>query len=331
MHFSAAALLALSSLSITYAAPVANSQDGLERRQINYQVVNVDGESNSSAAPEVETVTETLKSTVTAPGSPAVDQTVTVTATPSYTPYSSVPLSSTPLSHLAPPPGDSFMPPHGNGFFRRGLNAAGNPVRFAQNYTPSPSSSWPTVPTPSSLAARDYEGWYPSSSWTPSVSVPVSSTPLPSLAARQYAGWTPSSSVPYPSSTPLAPSSPLVARQYQAPSSSIATPSSPVYTPTGTPSLAARQFGRWGSSSIATPSVTPSATPSAYVYPRAYGDAPFGTPSGTPSSGAIPSGLPTSIPLKRSFSPASSSPASSSTPIPAIGSWGIPRSNALLY
>ncbi|KAJ6021331.1 hypothetical protein N7540_006835 [Penicillium herquei] len=305
MHFSsAAALLAFSSISLTFAAPLANSQNDLNRRQVNYQIVNVDGDSDSSAIPDIETVTETAKSTVTAPGSPAVAQTVTVTATPSYTPSytpsaSLFPSSSTPISHQAPPPGSSFMPEeHGfnGGFFRRGLNALGNPGHFAQNYVSSSSASWPTVPT--SLAVRGAEDWYPSSSWTPSSSAVPAATPL---VAREFGRWGSSSLVPSSSSSfsVPTPSSPVVARQFQeGPSLAPSSPSSVASSTVPSPSLAARQFGAWGSSSSSAPSGTPYATPSTHVWARGYDSAPDAFPSGTPSSSASISPSATPSPVK---------------------------------
>ena len=87
MHFScAAALITLSALGVTYAAPFANPQEDIIRRKVNYSVVNVDGESISSAAPEIETLTETVKSVTTAPGIAPLPVTVTITATPTSTP-----------------------------------------------------------------------------------------------------------------------------------------------------------------------------------------------------------------------------------------------------
>ncbi|KAJ5722577.1 hypothetical protein N7488_000612 [Penicillium malachiteum] len=302
MHFSsAAALLAFSSISVTFAAPLANSQNDLNRRQINYQIVNVDGDSDSSAIPEVETVT--AKSTVTAPGSPVVAQTVTVTATPSYTPSykpsaSPFPSSSTPVSHQAPPQGNSFMPEEqgfNGGFFRRGLNALGNPGHFAQNYVSSSSASWPTVPT--SLAVRGSEGWHQSSSWAPSSSAAPTATPL---VAREFGRWGPSGLVPSSSSSSVpTPSSPVIARHFQegpslTPSASPSVASSSVPSP----SLVARQFGAWGSSSSAAPSGTPYATPSTHVWARGYDSAPDALPSGTPSSSANISPSATPSPVK---------------------------------
>lgn len=130
MYFSsAAALITLSALGVTYAAPFANPQEDIVRRKANYSVINVGGESTSSAAPEIETVTETVKSVTTVAPLPLPVVTITVSATPtSSTPTSSTPTrtptpSSTPHSHGAPPPGASFFPPPngGSGFLRRGF------------------------------------------------------------------------------------------------------------------------------------------------------------------------------------------------------------------
>ncbi|KAJ5750027.1 hypothetical protein N7533_007055 [Penicillium manginii] len=210
MHFtSAAALVALSSIGVTYAAPLANSQDDLIRRKSEYEVVNVGGEPSSSAVPEVETVTQTLNSVVTAAGVPAVPSTVTITATqsPTLSPSSVAP-SSTPHAHHAPPLGGSFMPPmDSSSFFRRGLKAAGDPFLYARSLAPS-SSSWPVSATP--LVARDFDAWYPSSSVATSTLSAVSST---SLVARQWGGW--SSSIALPSSaTPSVSATPLAARDF---------------------------------------------------------------------------------------------------------------------
>ncbi|KAJ5760756.1 hypothetical protein N7520_007912 [Penicillium odoratum] len=301
MHFSnAAALLAFSSISAIYAAPLANPQDELNRRQINYHVVNVDGDSDSSAVPEIETVTKTAESTVTAAGAPVVLQTVTVTATPSLVPYSPGPPSSTPISHQAPPPGESFIPAQSNGFFRRGLNAAGNPVQFVQNYIPSPSVSFTPSATPyaSPLVARQY------GDWASSASVPLSpsfmATPSASMAARQFGGWNPSS-IPTPSATPSV------------------SPSGYVY---------ARGYGvaPWG-----TPSASPSVSPSVSLVARQFGarsPISVATPSGSPSGLSTPV-APTSFPVKRDFDN-HVSPSGAPTPTPSA-SFSIPRSSALLY
>jgi hypothetical protein len=257
MHFSpAAALLALSSLSVAYAAPLANSQEDIVRRKVSYQVVNVDGESSSSVTPEIETVTKTIKSVTTAPGTAAQPVTVTITAT--ATPSTAPTPSSTPSSHAAPPPGASFFPPlsYGSVFWRRGLMAAGDPLQFARGYDSSVAS---VTATP--LAARD---WYSSPIATPTSSA-ISTA---SLVARQFGSWA-SSSVATPSSS-VSPS--LAARQFDVERSSVslsATPSSTALV-SATP-LAAREFHNedYPSASIsATPSssftFSPSANPQLY-------------------------------------------------------------------
>ncbi|KAJ5891965.1 uncharacterized protein N7473_008193 [Penicillium subrubescens] len=277
MHFSTAAVLvALSSLGVTYAAPFANPQEGIIRRKVSYQVVNVDGESTSSSAPEIETVTETIKSVTTAPG--AAPQPVTVTITTTATPSTTPTPSSTPLSHAAPPPGASFFPPpnSGSGFFRRGLMAAGDPLKFARGYDSSVAS---VTATP--LVAR---GWYSSSVVTPT----SSAINTPSLVARQFGSWasfsvaTPSSSVSpslaarqfdvecssvspsaTPSSTALVSATPLVAQEFRASSS---TPSSSWSIPASYTPLAARDFHNEyypSASSSATPSSSFTLSPSA--------------------------------------------------------------------
>ncbi|KAF3386162.1 hypothetical protein F1880_001086 [Penicillium rolfsii] len=228
MHASSAVLMiVLSSLGVTYAAPFANPREEIVRRKVTYQVVNVDGDSTSSAAPEIETVTETIKSVTTAPGAAVqpVTVTITATATPSNTPTP----SSTFFSHAAPPPGASFFPPpnSGSGFFRRGLMAAGDPLQFARGYDSSVAS---VTATP--LAAR---GWYPSS-----IAIPTSSAiSTPSLAGRQFGSWA-SLSVETPISS-VSPS--LVARQFEAESSGVSL--SAVPSPTvlvSTAPLVARKF-----------------------------------------------------------------------------------------
>lgn len=265
MHFpSATALVALSSLGVAYAAPFANPQEDLFGRKVDYEIVNVGGELSSSAAPEIETVTQTIRSTVTAPGSVPTPVTVTVTASPtSSTPYSSaVTPTSTPYSHGPAPPGSSFFPPSSN-FLRRGLNAAGDPYGFARGYSyPLPSISIP-LPTTPIVGRGDYDNWYSSATATPCSSVSAS-TPL---VARQWGGWY--SSVPLPSvSTPSfswsvpTSSASLLGRDYA--SHSWGARASP--TP-----YARRSFrnGAWSSaSSSATPcssfSLLPSATPLLY-------------------------------------------------------------------
>ncbi|KAJ5390649.1 uncharacterized protein N7496_001717 [Penicillium cataractarum] len=172
MHFSsAAALVILSSIGLTYAAPFTNPQAEIARRKVSYQVVNVDGDPTSSATPETETVTETIQSVTTATGTALSPVTVTITATPSSTPTP----TSTPHSHAAPPPGASFFPApsSGSGFFRRGLMATGDPLQFARGDESSTASvtAIPLAATP--VIARDfYNQDYPSvfSSATPSSS-----------------------------------------------------------------------------------------------------------------------------------------------------------------
>ncbi|KAJ5541338.1 hypothetical protein N7494_006414 [Penicillium frequentans] len=303
MHFSnAAALLAFSTISV-YAAPFASPQDELDRRQIAYQVVNVDGDSNGSAVPEVETVTKTA----TVAGASAAPQTITVTATPSLTPYSSLPSSSA-ISHLAPPPGGSFMPAKSNGFFRRGLSAAGNPVQFAQNYIPSSSSATPSA---SPLVARQFGSWVPSAPVPSSPSAVPTPSPSGSLVARQFGSWSPSS-VPIQSATPsVSPSAHVYARGYRA-------------APWGTPSYTPSAF----------PSFTSSPTPLAsLVAPRQFGDWAPSAPVPSPSSAVpTPSGTPvapTSFPVKRNFE-SHFTPSSAPTPTPSA-SFSIPYSSALLY
>ncbi|KAJ5211735.1 uncharacterized protein N7498_003381 [Penicillium cinerascens] len=227
MHFSTATLLALSTLSLTSAAPFAGPQEDLYGRKVNYEIVNVGGES-SSAAPEIDTVTETVKSVVTTPGAAPAPITITVTATPSSTPYSSATLSSTP-SHAFAPGGSSFFPP-GAGFLRRGLNAAGDPYYFARSYSSAASST----------------------------SSPVSAT---SLAARGYAGWasaTPSASSMSVSATPLA------ARDYAATSSSVAWSSTPSPNPLGRRAIRNQHWFSAASASSSSYSLSPSATPLLY-------------------------------------------------------------------
>ncbi|KAJ5683849.1 uncharacterized protein N7477_000194 [Penicillium maclennaniae] len=261
MHFPATALIALSSLSLTSAAPFAGPEEDLYGRSVSYEVVNVGGES-SSAAPEIDTVTETIKSVVTTPGAAPVPVTVTVIATPSSIPFSSATPSSTPH-------GSSFFPP-GSGFLRRGLNSAGDPYYIARSYSSSSSaaasSNWSPVPTPT-LAARGDYGWYTVTvSPTPSSSSVSMSTPL---VARQFGGW--KSSVPaFSSATPSSMSAPvsatpLVAREWPVSSSSVsAGPSISCVKRQAAPSsstpLVAREWTASTSSSAAW-SFTPSSTP----------------------------------------------------------------------
>ncbi|KAJ6115797.1 hypothetical protein N7523_006214 [Penicillium sp. IBT 18751x] len=266
MHFPATALIALSSLSLTSAAPFAGPEEDLYGRSVSYEVVNVGGES-SSAAPEIDTVTETIKSVVTTPGAAPVPVTVTVTATPSSIPFSSATPSSTP--HGFAPGGSSFFPP-GSGFLRRGLNAAGDPYYIARSYSSSSSaavsSTWSPVPTPT-LAARGDYGWYTVTvSPTPSSASVSMSTPL---VARQFGAW--KSSVPaFSSATPSsmsAPvsSTPLVAREWPVSSSSVSAGPSISWVkrqaaPSSSTPLVAREWTSSTSSSTAW-SFTPTSTP----------------------------------------------------------------------
>lgn len=285
MHFaSSVAIVALSSLGVTYAAPFGNPKEDFARRQIAYQVVNVDGDSASSATPDIEVVTETVKSVTTATGSLAAPVTVTVTATPSNSPYTTVPPSSTPISRNAPPPGASFLPPPDSfSFFRRGLQAAGDPIHYARSLTPSAySASLPTSVAP--IAERGAYGWFTSSA-TPSATPSVRLGHPPSLIARQFGGWSsiaPDSSVPTPTASPIHPrgfegwynpsstssvhasfSSSLVARQFVRSGASVPVPSVPTSSstpststsiPAQTSDLVARDYHHPRSSNSAAPS-----------------------------------------------------------------------------
>lgn len=334
MHFSTAALLAFSSVSITYAAPFANTQnEDLSRRKATYDVVNVDEDSSSSAVPEIDTVFET--STVTAPGANPVPVTVTVTATPSSSSIaraaSSTPCYETPAARTDIPLPSIALPEAGsNTFFRRGLRAAGQPALFAREYASSASSSasasasaslyareypqpsstgalyvreystssvlptssaslyarqWATASPSSSvsLVPRQFGGWY-SSAPSSTVSVPVSATPL---VARQFSEGYSTSLPAFSSATPSSSASLFARGWYSSASgtpSSSATPtsavplavrgefgwyspvasSSSIPTPTASPSLVARRFGSWASSSISTPVSSAFATPVIY-------------------------------------------------------------------
>ncbi|KAJ5584489.1 uncharacterized protein N7459_004289 [Penicillium hispanicum] len=290
MHFSStAALVALSSLGVTYAAPFPNSQDDLGRRQINYQVVNVGGD---PATPEIKVVTETVKSVTTASGVPAAPETVTVTATPSSVIYKSGAPSSTPRLHDAPPSGASFFPPtESSSFFRRGLKAAGDPFHYARSLAPSASSASLATST-AVLAERGTYGWYtPSGAPSSSVSVPTS------LHARQFGSWVSSA----PPSVPTSSGSPVYARGFEGWYTTSGTPSSSVSVPT---SLAARQFDSRGPNAPV-PSVSTSfAAPSAASLARR----DFASASSTPSSSVVARGY------------HYSSPSSSATPSSSISS-----------
>lgn len=193
MHFSsAAALFALSSLSVSYAAPFVSPQEDLLERKVDYKVVNVGGDLSSSAPPEIiETVTQTVKSIVTPSVAVPTPVTVTVTATPSSTPYfsSTATPSSTPYSRRTAPSSAASVS-SASRFLRRGLNAAGYPYGFARSYGSSVSSV--SIPVSTTPLGGDYSSWYSSaplpslltqsSSWGAS----VSATPL---ARRNYATY----------------------------------------------------------------------------------------------------------------------------------------------
>lgn len=193
MHYSsAAALFALSSLSVSYAAPFVSPQEDLLERKVDYKVVNVGGDLSSSAPLEIiETVTQTVKSIVTPSVAVPTPVTVTVTATPSSTPhfFSTATPSSTPYSRR-PAPSSASSVSSASHFIRRGLNAAGDPYGFARSYGSSvPSVSFPVSTTP---LGGDYGSWS-SSAPLPSVPTPSSSwgasasaTPL---ARRNYATY----------------------------------------------------------------------------------------------------------------------------------------------
>ncbi|KAJ5132760.1 hypothetical protein N7448_006918 [Penicillium atrosanguineum] len=288
MHFSATALIALSSLGLTSAAPFAGPEEDLYGRSTSYEIVNVGGES-SSAAPELDTVTETVKSVVTTPGAVPVPVTVTVTATPSSIPFSSAAPSSTP--HGFAPGGSSFFPP-GSGFLRRGLNAAGDPYYIARSYSSSSSaaasSTWSPVPTPP-LAARGDHGWYTVTvSSTPSSSSASMSTPL---VARQFGGWNPSvpafsSATPSSMSVPVS-ATPLVAREWPVSSSSVSVVPSMSWVkrqaaPSSSTPLVAREWPAPTSSSAAW-SFTPTPTPTVLAR-RAIREQAWSSASSAPSS-----------------------------------------------
>ena len=301
MHFSATALIALSSLGLASAAPFAGPEEDLYGRSVSYEVVNVGGES-SSAAPEIDTVTETVKSVVTTPGAVPVPVTVTVTATPSSTPFSSATPSSTP--HGFAPGGSSFFPP-GSGFLRRGLNAAGDPYHIARSYSSSSSaaasSTWGPVSSPP-LAARGDYGWYTVTvSPTPSSSSVSMSTPL---VARQFGGWSPSvpafsSATPSSMSVPVSATS-LVAREWPVSSSSMSVVPSMSWVkrqaaPSSSTPLVAREWPAPTSSSAAW-SFTPSSTPTPLAR-RAIREQAWSSASSAPSSSYSLSPSPSATPL----------------------------------
>ncbi|KAJ5888056.1 hypothetical protein N7495_008097 [Penicillium taxi] len=260
MRFSAATLLALS--SVAYAAPFAIHENEVVRRKVDYQIVNVDGDSSTTTAPQTHTQTviktETVESSIIASASSTVPKTVTITATPSSVPHLSLSSGSTPsptpIPHNAPPAGGSFFSPSASGFLRRDLNSTERLSLNARSYV---SSSYAHEASATPLVARQ---------WGTS-SVPVSSsyaheafaTPL---VARQWV----TSSVPVSSSyAHEASATPLVARQWGTSSVLVsstrivardfaASPSASV-TVTPTP-LVARHFSHLNVPSSATPSAT---------------------------------------------------------------------------
>ncbi|KAJ5239783.1 hypothetical protein N7468_004402 [Penicillium chermesinum] len=206
MHFSyASAFLALSSVSVTYAAPfeAAKRQD--------YSVVNVDGE--STTAPTVETVTQTISSIVTEPGSVSTigPQTITVTATPSSVPYSSGASSSTPVWHFPPPPRRVFLP------------------SSEWLHSPCSSAAAVTTATPSSSVSLIARRWGWSSVSTPAYSATSTVTPTASasLYARGVSSSAPASSTRY-----------AVRRAYGTPASSITGSATPASSWSVTPTFA---------------------------------------------------------------------------------------------
>ncbi|KAJ5181990.1 hypothetical protein N7449_012137 [Penicillium cf. viridicatum] len=293
MHFSSAALLALCSIGVTYAAPFPNPENEDLARRATYSVVNADEDSSSAVAREVDTVFET--STVTAPGADPVPITVTVTATPSSVVQSSTPVASSTPCWETP----NVLPAAGsNSFFRRGLRAAGQPALFAREYSSSSAAE--------SLYAR---GWYSVASGTPSVATPTASPS--SLVARGFGDLFSSASVA-PSSSPSASvtATPLVARGWY---SSAATPSS-----SATPLVARGWY-----SSAATPSA--SATPLVARVARSFGD---GSSSASPSYSSVDVPLsPTPLVARDVYASPSGTPSSSSVPTSAAplavrGSYG---------
>ncbi|KAJ5095486.1 hypothetical protein NUU61_004842 [Penicillium alfredii] len=332
MHFSSAtALLAISSLGVTYAAPVANPQeDDLVRRRAAYSVVNVDGDSSSStpATPEVDTVIETVQSTVTAPGAAPQPVTVTVTATPSSgRPSSSVAASSIPYFYDRQAPALQTNVPQSTqspfaSFVRRGLTAAGDPAAFARSWTSSavvpPASSISLPAAAPSLAARQFEYSSAPASWQAPVLAP-------SLVPREFGGPSSSLNVPVPavqtspivargfgnafsSGVPQRPSATLAARGFgdwspAVPAISSASPSMPFQAP----SLVARA---WGTPVVPNLSTPVAATP---LVARGFGDASSAPlPTWAAASGANAPGSPTPI-VPRAFG----GEYSSSIPLPA--------------
>ncbi|KAF7525241.1 hypothetical protein PCG10_005126 [Penicillium crustosum] len=274
MHFSSAAVLALCSIGVTYAAPFANPENEDLARRATYSVVNADEDSSSAVAREVDTVFETA--TVTAPGADPIPTTVTVTATPSGVFQSSTPVaSSTPCWEIP-----NVLPAAGsNSFFRRGLRAAGQPALFAREYSSSSSAAlypteYPAASAAESLYAR---GWYSAVSGTPSVATPTASPS--SLVARGFGDLFSSASVS-PASSVIASvtATPLAARGWY---SSAATPSA-----SATPLVARMARSLGDGSSSASPSyssVNVPLSPTPIVARDVYA-----SPSGTPASSSIP-------------------------------------------
>lgn len=274
MHFSSAALLALCSIGVTYAAPFANPENEDLARRATYSVVNADEDSSSAVAREVDTVFET--STVTAPGADPVPVTVTVTATPSSVVQSSTPVASSTPCWETP----NGLPAVGsNSFFRRGLRAAGQPALFAREYSSSSSAALYPTESPAASAAESLyaRGWYSVASSTPSVATPTAS-PSP-LVARDFGDLFSSASVaPSSSLSASVTATPLVARGWY---SSAATPSA-----SATPLVArvARSFGEGSSSAFPSySSVNVPLSPTPLVARDVYASS-----SGTPSSSSVP-------------------------------------------
>lgn len=171
--------------------------------------------------------------------------------------------------------------------------SASVPAPLAARGWYSSAAGTPSVATPSAsptLVARAFNDWYPSASVSPSSS--LSASVAPTLVAREwYSSVATPSAFASPSSSSVSPSisgAPIVARDW--PVSPSGTPSSSVVptsavplalrgaygwysaapsvysvaTPSASPSLVARQFGAWGSSSVSVPvssTFAPSATP----------------------------------------------------------------------
>ncbi|KAJ9483736.1 hypothetical protein VN97_g9657 [Penicillium thymicola] len=331
MHFSSAALLALCSIGVTYAAPFANPENEDLARRATYSVVNADEDSSSAVAREVDTIFET--STVTAPGADPMPITVTVTATPSSVIQSSTPVaSSTPCGETP-----NVLPTAGsNSFFRRGLRAAGQPALFAREYSSSSSALYPAEnPAPSAAESLYARGWYSVASSSPSAATPTA--PTSSIVARGFGDLFSSASVaPSSSLSASVTATPLVARGWY---SSVATPTAL------TSSLVPRNFGDLFSSASVAPSsslsasvtATPlvargwyssAATPSVSAVPLVARDV-YASPSGTPSSLSVPTSA-APLAVRGSYGWYSPVPSASSAPTPSasalvargVRSWG---------